>query len=221
MALTTLKAHSGGGDSFEVPPAGNHPGVLVAIVDLGTQASEFQGKERKAHEVFLCWELTNQIVAGTRDRHHLIGKRFTFGFHTKSALRQLIEKWRGLTYKDDEVFDPQKILGRTCLVNVSNSTSEDRTFAKFEGVSPLPKELPCPAAQNRPLLWEVESGALQALEWLPWSYGQKIADIVASSPEWKARTSGRPAPNPSGNGAAGAAGPAGGQDQGVPDEIPF
>ena len=190
MTLNPLKAKSGGGESFEVPPSGNHPGVLIAIIDLGTQNSEYQGVKREAHEIFMCWELTDQIVSGTKDRHHLIGKRFTYSFHSKAGLRQLIEKWRGRAYKDDDELNPIDMLGKPCLVNVSNSQKEDRIFAKFEGVGPLPKSMTCPPAQHKVVAWEVESGDIKALEWLPWCYGSKIADIVMDSPEWKERARG-------------------------------
>jgi hypothetical protein len=220
MAIKTLKATSAASESFDVPPAGNHPGVLVAIVDLGTQASDFQGKQRSVHEIFLCWELTDQNIPGTSGRHHLIGKRFSLTFTTRSGLRQLLEKWRGVAYKEGEEFDPQKVLGRTCLVNVSNSTVEERTYAKFEGVSPLPRGLNCPAPQNKPLYWEIESGELAALDWLPWTYGEKITDLVAQSPEWKARVGAKAA---AANGAAAAPDDGfGGMAYGsAPDEIPF
>jgi hypothetical protein len=186
MALGKLKPESGGGD-FVIVPSGNHPGVLVAIVDLGTQEQEYKGVKKSAQEVFLCWELPGVEVAGTKGVNHVIGKGFTYSFHEKSALRGLVEKWRSRKYKDDEEFNPGVMLGQPCLVNVSHAKNGDKTYSNFDGVSPVIKGLTIGQPQHKPILWEIETGDLAALSWLPRSYGSEIKDIVQLSPEWKAR----------------------------------
>jgi hypothetical protein len=192
MALDELEATSGGGNGdFELPPAGNHPGLLVLIAELGTQTREIMGKVTQAREVYLCWQFPFQENADAPLRYFLIGKRFTYSFHTKSALRQLVEAWRGKPYQDGEKFHISKILGQPCLINVVHSTGkENRTFANLKGIAPLPRGTPVPQVRREPTSWEISTGKLEDLADLPYSYGAKVADLVSDAPEWKARVQG-------------------------------
>ena len=56
-----MKSSSGEGGQFEIPPAGNHPAVLVGIIDLGTRPSTFQGKTTDRREVYLVWEQVSPL----------------------------------------------------------------------------------------------------------------------------------------------------------------
>lgn len=204
MALKQLRATNKGGEGFEAPPAGNHAGYLVAIVDLGTQTKTFKGESREAYSVYLCWELTDCPMSGTKGVNHVIGKEFTYSFHVKSGLRQLVEKWAGgkRSFAEGEEFDLRKLFGVPCLVNVSNTApnEEGRVFAALEGVSPLPKGLAAKPSQHKALFWQIEDGDPEQLGWLPWSYGNKVADLVQGSPEWKQRArhaNGKTHPEPS------------------------
>lgn len=190
MGLKSLKATSKGGEGFENPPAGNHAGYLVGVIDLGTQTKSYKGESHEAYSIYLCWELTDCPMSGTKGVNHVIGKEYTYSFHTKSSLRQMVEGWSGRTgkFNEGEEFDLRKLFGVPCLVNVSNSDGgEGRTFANLKGVTPLPKGMQAPKPQRSTLWWEIETGTLEQLDWLPWSYGNKIADLVQASPEWKAR----------------------------------
>lgn len=68
-----LKANKGGGgNGGEQVPPGNHPAVLVALIDMGTQHDEYQGKASWRCNVLLVWELptkkrrTARITPSTR-----------------------------------------------------------------------------------------------------------------------------------------------------------
>ena len=150
MATTAFKGKapkkSEGGD-FHNPPAGSHPAVLVAMIDLGTQDEDFEGKPRKVHQVYLVWELTAEQLPGSTFNHAL-GKVFTLSFHEKGGLRKLAEKWRGKAYNAEDEIDYGAMLGKSCLLTVEHKTNKagDRTYANFAGVSPVPKGLSVPAA---------------------------------------------------------------------------
>src|SRR5579859_1912968 len=132
----TVKAKAGGGT--EVPPAGNHPAVLVALIDLGTQRTEYNNQVSWQRKVYLVWELTTEQVAGTTN-NHVIGRDYTLTFSSKSLLRGLIEKWRGRGFAENEEFDLSKLLGQKCLLTVIHKTSgNDRLYAKIECISSVP-----------------------------------------------------------------------------------
>ena len=59
MSAFKNKASSGGGD-FAVPPAGSHPAVMVALVDLGMHTDTYQGDTTTNRKLFLVWELTER-----------------------------------------------------------------------------------------------------------------------------------------------------------------
>ncbi len=192
MALKPLQATSKGGGDFEIPPEGNHGAYLVAIVDLGTQKVTFAGTAKEQHRLYLCWELTDCPMSGMKGVNHLIGREFTFSLHTKSGLADVLGKWRGKAYQDGETLDLHKLFGVPCLVQVSHlESSAGNTYAKFQGVGKVPSGMTVKPAQRHPLFWEIETGNLADLEWLPWSFseGQRLslADIAQKAPEWQAR----------------------------------
>ena len=159
---------------------------------MGTQTKSYKGEDREVHTVYLCWELTDCPMTGTKGVNHLIGKEFTFSLNVKSGLRQMIVSWRGgKDFAEDDDFDLHKLFGKPCLVNVGNTDNgEGRTFSNFKGCTPLPKGMAVKKPQRGNLFWEIEAGALEELSWLPYSYGNKISDLVQTTPEWKARRHG-------------------------------
>lgn len=170
---------------FEVPPAGTHPAVLVAIVDLGTQTTNFQGEERSARKVCLVWELVSEKKAN--GANHIIGRDYTLSFAKKASLRQLVEKWRGREFGEDEQFDLGKLAGRECLLSlVHKESASGNTFAKVEGVAQPPKNMKIGKATNPTVMWELGStDAFPDHDWLPYSYGKKLIDVVQQSKEYK------------------------------------
>ncbi len=198
----------GQGGFADTPPAGTHQAVLVAIIDLGTQMEDYQGEQKKARKVFLAWELVQERAAGM-PHGHVIGKQYTLSYHQKAALRGLIKGWRGKDLADGEEFDLAKLKGKSCLVNVTHSTSGERTYANLGGVSPLPKGMPAVEPGVEPVLWYIGSDEpFPDAAWLPWSYGERLEEILNRSDEMKVRA------------PAGAAPPAG-SVAGDGDTIPF
>lgn len=215
----TVKATSGGGGR-EVPPAGSHPAVLVAIVDLGTHTETYKDQAAKSiRKVLLCWELTDEKVAGKKDENHLVCKDFSLTFGTKSGLRKIVEGWRGKAFAEGEDFDLGKLLGKECMLTISIGTSsKGNEYAKIESVSPKPKGMTVPPAQRKPLLFEVGQDTAQ-LEWIPYLYGEAVATVIGRSHEARGTT---PPPSTNGNGN----GHANGNGQPVTasaesEEIPF
>lgn len=174
-----MKASSGGGD-FEACPAGTHPAVLLGLLDIGTYTESFQGQPPKdSRKVLLVWE-----VQVDTDRHY-VGRDYTLSFNTKSTLRQLVEKWRGKAFGDDESFDLMSVVGKPCLISIVHKQSQSgNTYARVDGVMALPKGMPAPVAAHKTVVWSMESGSpVPRDEWIPFLRGKPLSDVVATCKE--------------------------------------
>lgn len=182
--------------STDTPPSGSHPAVLVALIDFGTHLEEYQGKAKKTHKVYLLWEMVESPVSGQPSRNHVVGNRYTLSFAPSAKLREMIETWRGRKLADGESFDLKTILGRKCFVTVGHQAKGDRTYANLQNVGPVPvlkgKPLDVPEPKYTPFAWEIGQGDIPAYPWLPFCYGQSIAEIIKDSNEYRKLT-GKPA----------------------------
>jgi hypothetical protein len=206
MGTWKRKATTTGGD-FEKAPPGNHPAVLVAIIDLGVQESEYQGVKKYDERAYFCWELTSEKTA--QGKNHIIGIDLTVSMNEKAKLRKWIEAWRGKKLNEGEEFDITKLLGQKCLLSVA----ENKGYSKVDGVAGVPKGMTVNAPEHTPILWSIEEdeGKNPIPDWLPWLYGSKLADVVADR---CVKDEGPPAGPPAG---APAGAPAAQQEE----EIPF
>jgi hypothetical protein len=200
MSIFQGTATSGGDGDFEVVPAGNHGAQVFALIDLGTHEESYQGKEiGKRRKCFLVWWIPGE--------EKFIGKEFTLSFGTKSNLRKMMESLRGRPYQDGESVDVAKILGLKCMLNVTHAKSRnDKTYAKVDGVSQLPKGkdgkplMQVQDCEYKPFLWEIGGEDFPEYEWLPWTPGGKIADVISTSEEMKQGHVQQPPANGNGNG---------------------
>lgn len=175
------KAGSKGGGDFGPPPdAGSHAAVLVAMIDLGLHEESFQGgpvtTKRKA---LLVWELVGEKVPGT-DKNHFIAREYTVSENEKAGIRKVAEKVRGKAYQDGDDIDYTGMVGRPMLVTVQHKQVGEKTYASVGDVTALPKGMLKPAATVKPFAWFIGCGEpVPQHEWLPWIYGEKVADKVA------------------------------------------
>ena len=178
MSAFSMKASAPG--DYEGAPAGSHPAVLVAMIDLGTQKTEFKGETKIARQVFLAWELTSEKKAN--GSNFVVGKTYTMSFARKANLRALVEKWRGKAFSEDEKFDLDKLLGKPCVVSIvqnGNYTNVDSASQPTKGLKVEPQTYPN-------VLWAVgNTEPFPEHEWLPYSYGKKLYDVVRQSQEFK------------------------------------
>lgn len=179
-----MSANKGSGEGVAKAPAGNHPAVLVAIVDMGTQKSDFQGQEKWQHRAFFVWELVNENVAGFKDKHHVIGIDLTLSLNEKAKLRKWIEARTGKPLPDGADFDAADELGKPCLLNVIDKGG----YPKIDAVTAFPKGFPEPKPQQQPFAWSLENykangGQINLPDWLPWFYGRPLAETIKECKE--------------------------------------
>jgi hypothetical protein len=185
-------SNKSGGEQTEIPSEGNHPGVLVAIVDIGTHTNVYNGQETTNRKLYCVWELTDEQLSGT-NRNQVIGTDLTLSFHKKAKIREWMERIRGKDYQEGEDVDYTKALGYPCLVDVKHKENADktRTYAVLKGVSRLMKGMAAPKAQRTQFLWLIGDGTpmpKESEEW--WLYGKSVKDWIEESAEWKKRESG-------------------------------
>lgn len=181
MALGKATAGKGGGTT-ERAPAGNHPAVLVAIIDLGEQWNDgYQGAPGSwQHRAYFVWELVTKKQTGFKDRNHVIAIDLTWSMNEKAKLRLWIEARTGRKIPDGESFDILTELGKECLLNVVMNGD----YPKIAGLSAIPEGFTIPPALLKPVAWELDEKNLGAIpEWCPWLYGTSIPDVVRQSKE--------------------------------------
>jgi hypothetical protein len=206
-------SNAGGGD---IPPAGAHPAVIVALVDLGSRQETYKNKDEKTgqetertvevRKILVAWELTGERMSGS-EHNHVMCRDYTLATGPKSALRKMMESLRGRQYAEGEGMEVDKLLGHPCQLNVTHGKSaKGNTYAKIDGVGPLMKGVSPPPPGRKPFAWEIGSAPLPDLSWMPYLYGGKVEDLIKESPEWKqanGRANGQaPAGQPPANGVA-------------------
>ena len=172
------------GSDFELAPAGTHLAVCYRILDLGTQKTTFQGKEKDQHKIMLSWELAEEKMKDGRP--FTISKRYTWSMDKKANLRKDLEAWRGVAFKDSDFgatgFNLRKVLGVGCLLTVSHSITDDKEYANISTVSKLMKGMTAPKPTNEIVyLW------LSADLWEPSTFhklGEGLQKIIMKAPEY-------------------------------------
>jgi hypothetical protein len=188
------KATASGGD-YELCPAGSHVGCLIGLVDLGTHLDSFQGQpERKVRRVLLVWELEAEVDG--KDQHLVVGRDYNIGvndkgelvYGMKSALRLLLEGYRGKQYGENEDIDPEALLGKPCLVQITHEKTKGtgKDIARVKSISPLGKKMAAIKPAHAKFSYAADSEEAQppADAWLPRVYGETVEAVLKRSLEW-------------------------------------
>ncbi len=182
MGAMKVKPSSGSGS--EKAPPGNHPAILVAIIEMGTQETEFQGVKKWAPQAYFVWELVTEKQSGTKDRNHVVALDLNVYLNDKAKLRKFIEARTGKKLDESAEFDiVGSELGQKCLLGV---VANAKGYPKVDAVSAVPKGLPFPDPQHKPThitLDEIKAGTAAVPDWVPYLYGEKLADVIARCKE--------------------------------------
>jgi hypothetical protein len=189
---------SGGGDFKRVPP-GVYIGRCYSLIDLGTQLSSGQYGEKMQHKLRLGWELFGEaedgspltVIVGGKEMPMTISKSYTVSLHEKASLRKDLAAWRGKDFSDEEAkaFDVSKLVGAYCMVNVTTSETNGKTYSNIAGLTPLPGALKNskPAAVHANLMFDLDAPDMEVFN----TFHEKLQDAIKRSPEW-AQKHGKP-----------------------------
>lgn len=180
------------GEVGEQAPEGSHPARCIAVVDLGTQTSEYNGETRSRKQLFIQWELPNEsrTTGNFAGEVFRVGAFYTRSLHPQASLRADLESWRGRKFTEEELkqFDIAKLLGAPCLLQVGRN---DKGRAKVTGVMSVPKGMSVPELVNDTMLFSLDEYDAKAFGELP----QGIQKMITASPEYATAT-GKPDAKP-------------------------
>jgi hypothetical protein len=206
------------GGNFRRVPAGAYIGRCYSLIDLGTQTTTGQFGEKSQHKLRIGWELFGEDENGApltvevdgREMPMTISKSYTVSLHEKAGLRKDLQAWRGREFTDEEAkaFDVSKLLGAYCMVNVTTSETNGKTYSNVAGLTPLPGALKNakPAPVHDIVAFDLDAPDMEVFACLH----EKLQEAIKRSPEWKRL--GKPQEPPAGSNG----------DIGYPDDdIPF
>ena len=182
----------GSSGDFQPVAAGTYTAVCDIVADIGLQeGTTLYPKSRR--QVYLRFELPAERVEFEKDGKKsegpaVIGKMYTASMHEKATLRAHIESWRGKAFTDDEAgdFDVASVLGKTCVVSVTHSSKDGKTYANITAIGKAMKGTEKLPAEIGPILYdEAHTSQYQQLpEWLRKKIDEQIPpEKPAPSPD--------------------------------------
>jgi hypothetical protein len=146
MAFPKPATGSGGRD-FEPLSPGLHYARCFALVDLGLQNEEYQGKAKQTHKIVFGFEFPDELVTFERDGKEVVAPKilwtmaYTYSLGSKARLRKLIESWTGKTITPDQetTADLTKLVGRPAQISIIHKPGKDgKVFANINNDIALP-----------------------------------------------------------------------------------
>jgi hypothetical protein len=191
-------ASDSGGGNFKRVPAGVYIGLCYSLIDLGTQFSSGQYGEKFQHKIRIGWELFGEDEQGNpltidvdgKEMPMTISKSYTMSLGEKANLRKDLAAWRGKDFTDEEAkaFDISKLVGAYCMVNVTTSETNGKTYSNVGGLTPLPAALKNnkPAAVHAVVKFDLDAPDMKVFD----TFHEKLQEAIKKSPEW-AKSQGR------------------------------
>ena len=187
---------------FLTVPAGMHLARCYRIIDLGTQKSEYMGKEKYLPKVMIQFEVHGEDDQGnpllTQDGRPLsIAKSFTVTLSEKSNLRKDLQMWRGRDFTAQELrgFELKNVLGAWAMLTVTHTESNGKTYTNIAGINPVPanmKKVGMPEAVNEAKIFAIDDPDMSLFD----TFSENLKNKIKASPEWQARTGETPAEEP-------------------------
>lgn len=188
-------ASDNGSGNYKRVPSGAFIGRCYSLIDLGTQRTEGQFGVKDQHKIQIGWELFGEDDDGNpltvehegRTMPMTIKKSYTVSLHEKSTLRKDLASWRGRDFTEEEAkaFDVAKLLGAYCMVSVTTSENNGKTYSNVAGLTRLPSALKDskPAPVHADLIFDLDHPDMELFS----TFHEKLQEAIKKSPEWKAR----------------------------------
>lgn len=185
-------ASDSGGGNFKRVPAGVHIGRCYSLIDLGTQLTSGQFGEKLQHKIRIGWELFGEDDTGApltvdvdgKEMPMVISKSYTVSLHEKANLRKELAQWRGREFTEEEAkaFDISKLLGAYCMVNVTTSETNGKTYSNVAGLTPIPSALrnAKPEGVHDLVKFDLDAPDMAVFD----AFHTQLKDTIRKSPEW-------------------------------------
>lgn len=193
--MLIAKAETKSASSFTPVPVGMHLARCFRIVDLGTQKTTWQGKDKLNRKILIQFEIHSEDADGNplltdKGEPLSISKRYTLSLNENATLCKDLESWRGSAFTDAERkgFNLEKLLGVWAMLNVTTSLGNDgKEYTNIETINPVPaqiKKAGLPEAHNETLIYSIENSNQQAFDKL----SEGVKKTIQNSPEWQQKS---------------------------------
>jgi hypothetical protein len=185
-------ASDAGGGNFKRVPSGVHIGRCYSLIDLGTQLTSGQFGEKMQHKIRIGWELFGEDEEGKpltidvdgREMPMVISKNYTVSLHEKANLRKELAQWRGRDFTEEEAkaFDISKLMGAYCMVNVTTSETNGKTYSNVAGLTPIPSALKNsrPEGVHAFIKFDLDKPDMVVFN----TFHAQLQETIKKSPEW-------------------------------------
>lgn len=181
----------GNGD-FKRIPVGSHVARCYLLVDMGEQLSDGKFGQSVQHKIRLGWEVFGEDETGAPltveidgvQRQMTIGKTYTLSLNEKAGLRKDLISWRGRDFSAEELegFDITNILNVYCMLNITTSEKDGKTYTNISAITPLPSSMKNlkPQPDHDVVTFNLDEPDWQVFEALPdW-----LSDTIKKSPQY-------------------------------------
>jgi hypothetical protein len=183
---------NGGESNFKKVPPGVYVARCYSLIDMGTQVSDGQYGSKEQHKIRIAFEIFGDDDAGNpltidvdgKQMPLTISKTYTLSLHEKAGLRKDLAAWRGRDFTDEEAkaFDVSKLMGVYCMLNVTTSENNGKTYTNIAGITPLPQALknakPAPVHDN--ITFDLDQP-----DWTVFQhFHEKLQETIKKSPEF-------------------------------------
>lgn len=189
----TFKVNASAGD-FDPAPAGSHLGVCDMVVYLGVQPGSGLFPAPKP-QVYIRFELPNARIEFEKDGKkqegpRVIGNNYTASMSEKANLRKVLESWRGKKFTDPEAesFDVSAILGKSCLLMITQTAKGDKIYSNISAIGAVPKGMEAKAPEIKPIYYGPDNTS--TFEMLPKWLQDKIAGQIVPLQKQEKQTNG-------------------------------
>ena len=181
-----------GSADFKRIPVGSHVARCYLLVDMGEQLSDGKFGQSIQHKIRLGWEVFGEDETGAPltveidgvQRQMTIGKTYTLSLNEKAGLRKDLISWRGRDFTPDELegFDITNILNVYCMLNITTSEKDGKTYTNISAITPLPASMKNlkPQPDHEVVMFNLDEPDWQVFEALPdW-----LSDTIKKSPQY-------------------------------------
>jgi hypothetical protein len=181
----------GNADFKRIPP-GSYIARCYLLVDMGEQLSDGKFGQSVQHKIRLGWEVFGEDETGAPltveyegvQRQMTIGKTYTLSLNEKAGLRKDLTSWRGRDFSPEELegFDITNILNVYCMLNITTSEKDGKTYTNISAITPLPSALKNakPAPDHEVVTFNLDEPDWATFEALP----EWLSDTIKKSPQY-------------------------------------
>lgn len=181
----------GNADFKRIPP-GSYIARCYLLVDMGEQLSDGKFGQSVQHKIRLGWEVFGEDETGApltveyegAQRQMTIGKTYTLSLNEKAGLRKDLTSWRGRDFTPEELegFDITNILNVYCMLNITTSEKDGKTYTNISAITPLPSALKNakPAPDHEVVTFNLDEPDWSTFENLP----EWLSDTIKKSPQY-------------------------------------